>query len=283
MPTVAETKPLTEQTPQEIDEQLAEIYGRYYLAVGKADYFFKQMHWHRDRYPAGNQDGYEQDYAKARDTADAILVEAVPFRVEFERRGGWTRAYLVTNAGGHVHSSMACPTCFPSTQYHWVTQLSDHAEIEIVEAAGESACTFCYPSAPVDVLKRKSSIELPERRAARLERDRKAAERAAKALIDPDTGLLVRSIERRFGPGSDATLRDGNEIGKTERGAELEAISGLSSLLWYGASHPSAAAWRATADRVAKALAVKHGEDVAVVRARFDTKAAASYKRQLRG
>ena len=29
----------------------------------------------------------------------------------------WTRAFLVINSNGHVHSSMDCNTCFPTTRY----------------------------------------------------------------------------------------------------------------------------------------------------------------------
>jgi len=65
---------------------------------------------------------------------------------------GWTRAYLVTNSNGHIHSSMACSTCNrgnDATQFAWVTDFSDHNEAEIVAAAGWRACSVCYPTAPV--------------------------------------------------------------------------------------------------------------------------------------
>lgn len=44
---------------------------------------------------------------------------------------------------------MSCSTCFPTTQFGWVTEFSGKDEAEIVAAAGEGACTVCYPSAPV--------------------------------------------------------------------------------------------------------------------------------------
>lgn len=65
---------------------------------------------------------------------------------------GWTRAYLVP--GGHIHSSMQCSSCYPSTQYSWLTNLSGADEAEIVEYAKEIACTVCYPYAPVEEYKR---------------------------------------------------------------------------------------------------------------------------------
>jgi len=65
---------------------------------------------------------------------------------------GWTRAFLVTNSNGHVHSSMNCSTCNrngKATTFAWVTDFSDHDEAQIVAAAGWRACTVCYPTAPV--------------------------------------------------------------------------------------------------------------------------------------
>jgi hypothetical protein len=124
---------------------------------------------------------------------DAISAEIRPLTAEFERRGGWTRAFLVLASNGHVHRDRACSTCFPSTSYGWLPQVSGFNEDEIVAAAGEGACTVCYPSAPVDVLKRtrtllhSSEVEAQaardERAAAKLERD---AKKAAKAISNPD-------------------------------------------------------------------------------------------------
>lgn len=94
----------------------------------------------------------------------------------------WTRAFLVTD--GHVHSSMECSTCFPTTEFSWLTQFSDHNEDEIVEAAGERACTVCYPSAPTLRSFEKASAlfteEEAERNKAREQRKAEKAERAAK-------------------------------------------------------------------------------------------------------
>lgn len=67
---------------------------------------------------------------------------------------GWTRAYLVP--GGHIHSSMQCSSCYPSTQYSWLTSLSGADEAEIIEYAKEVACTVCYPDAPVEEYKRQA-------------------------------------------------------------------------------------------------------------------------------
>ena len=69
---------------------------------------------------------------------------------EYVRRGGWTRAFLVRGRDGHIHKSMSCSTCRPTTQFAWLTQYSGTTEAEVVEDAGMMACTVCYPSAPVE-------------------------------------------------------------------------------------------------------------------------------------
>lgn len=60
----------------------------------------------------------------------------------------WSRFFLVTNNGGHIHSSMGCSTCRPSTMFVWLPQLSGLTEADAVAAQGEILCTVCYPSAP---------------------------------------------------------------------------------------------------------------------------------------
>src|SRR5574343_741830 len=39
--------------------------------------------------------------------AERIRVE-FPFKAEWVARGGWTRAYKVTNSNGHIHSTTIC-------------------------------------------------------------------------------------------------------------------------------------------------------------------------------
>lgn len=121
-------------------------------------------------------------------TIDENQLDGALYRDEYRRRGGWPRAYLVSNNNGHVHRDMACATCTATTDFYWVTDLSGSSEDEIVEAAGERACTVCYPSAPVDVLARPTRVFSPdeeeaarkrdERAAAKTERDRKRLEKA---------------------------------------------------------------------------------------------------------
>lgn len=63
---------------------------------------------------------------------------------------GWSRFFLVTNANGHIHSSMHCSTCHPTTSFAWLPTLSGLTEAEAVAEHGTILCSVCYPSAPVE-------------------------------------------------------------------------------------------------------------------------------------
>lgn len=209
-----------------------------------------------------------QEQAELRARLAQLKAHAAPLEAEYAERGGWTRAFLVENANGHVHRSQGCSTCFATTEFSWLTDYSGADEDEIVTAAAEKACTTCFSSAPTDILKRPSKFQTRDEAAAAqrtAERADKAAAKAAKMLMDPATGEPLRGA---YGPF------------KTERGAELEAVSGLSSLLFYGSDHPTAGTWIDVARRVAAAKAAKHATAVADEFATLRTKGENSYKRE---
>lgn len=173
-------------TPSEIDAELA----RLDIEHTKAQ---KTLHALRKRHRTWLEDGMTASAAEleprieqARQAIAECETAAQPLDAEFERRGGWTRAWLVLNTGGHVHRTTACRTCFATTQFAWLTQLSGHDETEIVDLAGEAACTECYPSAPVDVRDRPSRIKTPEQLAREAEKAERAKAKAAKAITAPD-------------------------------------------------------------------------------------------------
>lgn len=168
--------------------------------------------------------------------AEAELAEA-PYKVEWDRRGGWTRAYLVVTKGdGHVHRSMSCNTCFPTTHFNWLTQLSGANEQEIVDQAGERACTVCYASAPVELRLDRTTTLFSEdekrRKAERAEREaKKAAKEAAFPRNEDGTRLVILDHGYRAQP-------------KTDRAVKNILLSAAESLAFYGTSHPSAKEWR---------------------------------------
>lgn len=156
---------LTTQTPEQIDTQLAEVYGRWYKTmdvVGTVEGYIKKHHEGAAKFAQGMRvyrsctperlAELEAKLEAARAAADVVLAEAEPFEAEFTRRGGWSRFYQVQD--GHIHSSRHCHSCRPTTRYGWHPEWSGRTEEEALAALIEESrktilCTFCYPSAPV--------------------------------------------------------------------------------------------------------------------------------------
>lgn len=206
------------ETPIEIDTALAELYDKAYdlrVSVISAQ---DSVVFYEKYYP--NNESRKAD-AVAR--VEALKVKLAELKAEIavieKLYTGWTRAFLVSNANGHIHSNMNCPTCFESTRFIWLPELSGEDKMKIAELAGESACSICYPDAPSEYFLRKSQLEDPKKRIAREEREAKKRERDAKKLLtgitNPDgTDLVIR--ERRYS----------NTI-KTERTAQIWAVDNL--------------------------------------------------------
>lgn len=150
---------------------------------------------------------------------------------EYDRRGGWTRAWLVTD--GHVHRSRNCSTCNNGeqpTRFCWLPEMSGKKEEEIVEAAGDRACTVCYPSAPVarGLSAPASSLSTQEERdreEARQERERARQEKAAKAALNAITNVDGTPLRDEV----DGQGRQRGSIVKTIRTARSE----LKRECWY--------------------------------------------------
>lgn len=209
---------------------------------------------------------------------------ARPLNEEFERRGGWTRAFLVNNVGGHVHRDRNCTTCEPTTRYSWQHQYSGKSETEIVEAAGSSACTRCYPSAPAEVLNRPTQMVSADQAAAQTAREERAAAKIARDRA---------KIEKALTPdGSEFTVTYGEgrydrERFKTEQAATSWAVGQIADYAEGG--------WRASNGRtmdpqmavavqtVKDAVALKHAMTPDEVEAHFAKKVTAKQKRDARG
>lgn len=202
------TPALADMTPVEIDTELADFRGKIADLRSQSNRFEQEMHRidnvepdsYASKLPQHSPEQREKlakEVARLEDEVATLLVDEVaPRQAEWIRRGRWTRYYLVDNTGGHVHAGQDCSTCFPTTQYAWLVEQSGMSAPELVAMAGEKACTVCFPWAPVDLLKKKTLLEAPERKAARLEREAKkaaaAAKKAAKAIANPDgTPLAV--------------------------------------------------------------------------------------------
>lgn len=208
--------PLANLAPSDIDNQLSEIYERYNRKRNDETAVLKTIEAHekslkrlelrqQEVYSPTSQRTVDQikglietnkaEAEKLNGEAKLIQQEMIPGETEFMRRGGWTRAFLVDNAGGHVHRSMGCSTCYPTTRYVWLPEYSGKPEEEIVDAAGHQACTECYKSAPVDVWQKASRIVNPIKAAEKAKIDAaKAVKRAAadaKAITNIDGSPLA--------------------------------------------------------------------------------------------
>ena len=67
---------------------------------------------------------------------------------EWNRRGRWTRFFLVT--AGHIHRTRSCSTCRITTDFRWLPNLSGQSDADAVAEHGPLLCTVCFPDAPVE-------------------------------------------------------------------------------------------------------------------------------------
>lgn len=221
-------------TPVGVDLRLADIYGEMYKvkanlssaeeAVAK---YTKMLDPKSAMFKQRNVDSYtrmltnmESKIVSLEEEIAGLEKQAEPFEKQWEENGRWSRAFLVTNGNGHVHKTRNCSTCYPTTEFVWLPQYSGQSEDLIVEEAGSSACTICFPSSPVEVLARASKIEDPTKRQERAERaaekEKKAKEMASKSITNKDGSPLKTN---------------GYGLVKTSRTAEVEAVNALEYIL----------------------------------------------------
>lgn len=121
-----------------------------------------------------------------------LEAEAAPLHALYNEHR-WSRFFLVLNTNGHIHRDTSCSTCFITTDFGWLPELSGLTEVDAVEQQGEILCSVCFPSAPVEWTNGTSNND----KAAKAERAALKAERlakkTAKALVPDDIegGLVV--------------------------------------------------------------------------------------------
>ena len=206
------------------------------------------------------------DYAAEVVASDAriaeIKAEIVGLELIWEANGRWSRAFVVPL--GHVHSTMSCHTCFPTTRFWWNTDYSAATEAQIVEAAGDRACTICFPSAPVD---RPSTMFTPDEIAAKADQIAKAtlkaeraAAKAAKAPTADGSPLVVPSDSGRY------TMAIQTEITARQEWNRAEEWAG------YTTNTERLAFYADRQDRIEVALAGKHGISAPEMRSQLKIK-----------
>lgn len=277
-------------TPAEIDTVLAEIWSRYYpIAAAAWDAERAARRTHNDR----TRERRTAEAEELRAKASEILTEAEPYEAEYERRGGWTRAYRVIANGGHVHRNRWCSS-YPTTQHGWHPEVSGWDEAQIIDLAGEEACTKCYPNAPVNVLKRPSRFgvavaerEERERAAAerRAQRERKDAERAAKSITTREGAPLkdahgweIKSVVTAQSNYVECAV-DAELWGKHYPEDE---IPNMDQAEWKARCAANAAECLTHAERILDALAAKRETSVEDQRAALASKVAAKVRKAVR-
>lgn len=147
--------------------------------------------------PGAYRTAREEALAQAMNELDAIRDEIRPLAA-IAKTGAWTRFVLVP--GGHLHRGFYCSTLRNTTTTGLMPEYSGADEAEIVDLAGEVACTVCFPSAPVD-----RPTRIPALVAEREAREAEAAERAAKKVAAQAAQITV-----------------GRKVYKSQRAAENE-------------------------------------------------------------
>ena len=259
------------KNPIEIDTALAEYYDRQYEARGIKVNYELSVEYAKKYFPS-NETKLAEALERVR-LVDNLLGSIKDAIANLEKLyTGWNRAFLVSNANGHIHSSMSCATCFDTTRFIWLPNLSGEDRMKIAELAGESACTICYPDAPSEYFLRKSQLEDPSKVQAREEREAKKKERDAKkaltGITNPDgTPLTIK--ERKY-----------RETIKTERTAQTWAVDNI-----YWISQYADKDWLAEQveerkknhEIVLEALAHKRGTSVEEQRALIQKKSAIKF------
>ena len=182
---------VTKEFAVKIDTELSSWYDKRWNLVSDLESAIDSVKFYEKYYPTSVEKIQEsiKKIEKIESEIGKVNVEIIKLNAIYNQ-DPWTRAFLVINSNGHVHSSMDCSTCFATTRYNWLVQYSNDDEKTIVEDAGQDACTVCYPSAPADVLNRPSRIVTADKiakAAAKAERDAKREAKLAKQKADAPT------------------------------------------------------------------------------------------------
>ena len=153
---------LETQTPTEIDTELARLYGRK-LDIAREIHSAIQIKRENAKYERAGMMRAPKDGSKhfrivrlekqeRRARWAKVFIARIereleePLHAEFDRRGGWSRYFMV--GGGHLHFR-GCSSLRPTTMVGWMPSESGKDESEVIGKWDETACTKCFPDAPV--------------------------------------------------------------------------------------------------------------------------------------
>ena len=213
-------------TPAEIDTELAELMWQQSKHLGQAGGIKNSLKGYIKRGQA--QPEHLLKALIQEEESLAQIAEAIaPFTEEFNRRGGWTRFFMVSNNGGHLHKNMLCSTCRPTTAFGWMPEFSGQDEAGVVNMAGEDACTVCFPTAPVHQRSmlpfRVAEREVAEKLAAEKEAKRAAAAAQLVTVGPRDFFKTVRGAENEVGHQIEWMIHSRlNEAASADHQAQLD-------------------------------------------------------------
>jgi hypothetical protein len=264
------TPPLAKMSPALIDNIWLPMESDLHSIRGRIRYYKFGDPSARDKKPyVVDQYTLKHVIPKEEEKAAALEAKCLPYRAEWEKRGGWQRWLRVTNGNGHVHLDTNCKTCFPDTRWGLVPDLSGLNAKEMVEAVGEMACTVCFPWAPATKGWARTVAEREEiKRNNQMLKLRKVAEKEAKAIQDVDGGRLRDQ--------SGYPIETLNAAWRELTGA----IDWLDAPTYEG--NPYVAQYRDLIERVIPAIAKKTGVSETEVRAEAMRKVAERRKREKR-
>jgi hypothetical protein len=140
--------------------------------------------------------------------------------VWYEHR--WSRFYFVTNTNGHIHKDTNCSTCYDTTEFQWLTHLSDQTEAEAVADWGKVLCSVCYPTAPTEWTDGEPLAKIAAREEAAIRKAERTAKKLEKALL-PDGSTTTLTVIAR-GTYWDRNLRQ-NVEGEYTRHCEITTLA----------------------------------------------------------
>jgi hypothetical protein len=149
----------------------------------------------------------ERAEAKVKEAHERYQQVSAPYDEEFKRRGGWSRYVIVCNSNGHIHRQPdRCGTLIPGqTLISPVYQLSGATDEEVIQFSGQTACSKCFPDAPVitplekqRISKEKADVKAQERALKKAEKD------AKKAIRDQSLAIKADALLELIPPGLDS-------------------------------------------------------------------------------
>lgn len=184
----------------------------------------------------------------------------------------WSRFYLTQNSNGHLHRSQSCSTLYPTTVLAFIPDVSGFSNDEIIDAVGTTACDICFPNMKNQAPKIR--LELPDKKAARLEREQAKAERDAK-----------KNAKAIMGRDGNPVRTKGDGLIKTESEAQRIAVQHLAQFKAIDAGKYSVNNDTIIPERkhdvvvLVDALAYKRGTELQTQLVELDKKAEAKFKR----